>query len=217
MKKFIIFFMVISVLLTVSCSNSGGSHEYVNIGEDTIEISFKETEEIVRDFTADKENMFSVIDSVIRTMEYYALVYSDDVKFMWKAISVMLNYSAETTVDGEGIKAPVGLIYDYFSACFSGVAVLPELTEDIKYDADSNICTVQKITGINYNDTKAEITDFIDNGDEKTYTVYADYINTSNNEIINRYIFTLIKNPASPRYTKQNFAYSVTSAIIPVF
>ena len=192
MKKFIILILMPVLILCISCS---GDERGIDIGETTVSVSLKETEEAPPDIMYAARDMYIIFDSLTRAMEYYDMPYSDsDPEFMWRALTILFNYCNEGEPVDDGIRATAELIGDYMSACFNRKTKIPQITDYIEYNPESMIYKIPIMVDFIYDDYTVEVGDILNNGDG-TYTAYINYINNSDGSIVEQYIFTLIDNP----------------------
>lgn len=206
-KRIWISVIIMSVMFTACGEDDSG---YIDIGETTIEIKFKEaTEQITRDIIDTAEGSLIALTSIIKTMEYYELAYEETPEFMWRALTMMLNGSDEAEIYEEVARAPGGLVRDYFHSCFGGLSELPELAGGVVYNAETDIYAVPRIN-VSTN-TSFVMTDLLDNYDG-TYTAYISYYVDGN--IDDQYIFTLVKNKNTSNISNYDLYYSVVNAAL---
>lgn len=177
MKKVLIVLMC--MILLISCSDEKG----VDIGDSTVSVSFKETTDKPQDIINTVEGMYIVLDSIVRTMKYYEMPYSDEPLFMWRVITMILNNSDE-------VQAAEELVIDYVSACFNNTTTIPELAGGVEYNPESLTYTVPQLNDYVYDNYTVEVGDVLDNGDG-TYTAYINYVVNDDDSIGEQYIFTL--------------------------
>jgi len=213
MKKFIFLVLMFIFILCVSCSDDELG---IDIGETTVSVSLKESEEAPPDIMYAARDMFIVFDSLTRAMEYYDIPYSDsDSEFMWRTLSVLLNNCGEGEPVGDGIRATAELIGDYMPACFNGKTKIPQITDYIEYNPESMIYKIPIVSDYSYDDYTVEVGDILDNGD-RTYTAYINYVDNIDGSIAEQYIFTLIDNPYAEKNDESSniMLYSVIGAAL---
>jgi|GEM_PF-1960005 hypothetical protein len=203
------------ILLCLFLFSCGNDEIGVDIGETTVSVSLKSDEEAPPDIMRTAQGMFTVFDSITRAMYIYDMPYSDsDTEFMWRTITMLLNYCGEAEFSGDGVKATAELIGDYLPACFNGKTRIPELADGINFNPESMVYTVPRLNNYDYDDYTVEFGDVLDNGDG-TYSAYINYVANGDETIVEQYIFTLIDNPRADKNDESSniMLYSVIQAM----
>lgn len=209
MKK--IAAIIVLLIVITSCSDD---ERGVDIGGDkTVEVSFKETEDLMYDINYSSEGMFIAFDAVVRAMAYYGTSYSDEPLFMWRTLTMMLNYGGEAMVYEDVVHGMYELVSDYVSACFGGLQTIPPLDGGVVHNPDSMVYAVPRIKDYPYDDYTVEVGDIIDNGDG-TFNVYINYTINNTGEIGEQYIFTVKKNTNVPIESQHSLMYSIILAVV---
>lgn len=209
MKK--IALIIVFLIVLTSC---GDDKIGVDIGGDkTVEVSFKQMTDSILDINYTSEGMFIAFDAVVRAMMYYDMPYSDDSLFMWRTLTMMLNYSGEATIYDDVVHGMHELVSDYVSACFGGVKTIPPLDGGVVHNPDSMVYAVPRIKDYQYDNYTVEVGDIIDNGDG-TFNFYINYTINNTGDIGEQYIFTVIDNPITPIESKYPLMYSIIRAAV---
>lgn len=186
--SYIIVFVMMAAFLScfIGCREISRGDD-VGDADDTVSVSFKESEAPENISVNDIADMLPIFTSIVNVIEYSDDAYrSGDDEFIIKVLSEL---AAENNI----LSPDKALLDKYAFACFENLKEAPNAEYGSMYDVPDTGLTVK-------------VSDFLADEDG-TFTAYIDCIDQQG-EIINLYIFTLVKTDNAI------YPYSVRSAII---